>query len=109
MSASAIRTGQAGTTRRPTIGIVAVVIATQCVTTLLRLPDLVVRLLHGTEALGFLLLFGVTTGAGLVAVALGLVAMISGRGRWWGLAAVLIAVFGNISVLELTRSLVGAR
>jgi hypothetical protein len=91
------------------LGIVAAVIAAQCVSTLMWFPERIVLLLHGTEALDFLVEFAATTGGGLVAVVLGLVAAISGRGRWWGLAAVLIATLGNISVLELTRSLLGAR
>jgi energy-converting hydrogenase Eha subunit H len=110
MTAGAVGTVQTGPARRPTLGIVAVVIATQCVTTLLQLPSLLlVSVLHASEAVLFTVLYFLTIGAGFVALVLGLLAMIRGRGPWWGAAAVLIAVLGNVSVLELMRSLLGAR
>ena len=109
MSAGAVGVARGRRMRAPTLGIVAVVIATQCVTTLARFPELLLISLHASETVDLAVLLLLTTGVGLVAVVVGLVAAISGRGRWWGVAAILIAILGNVSFLELTRSLVGAR
>jgi hypothetical protein len=91
------------------LGLVAVVVAAESVSALLGqnpVTDLLVDVMGRTEAAQFVLYFVLLTGVALVAVVLGVIAAITGRGRWWGVAAIALAVVGNIQFLELMRVLV---
>jgi hypothetical protein len=88
---------------------VAVVLAVESVSTLLSpnpLTSLLIALVGTSEAAQLIVTLGLLTLVGLAAVVLGLVAAVTGRGRWWGVTAIALAVVGNIPFLELVRSLV---
>jgi hypothetical protein len=96
--------------RSPALGIVAVVLAVQSVSTLLSpnpVTNLLITLGGRSEAVQMIAVLGLVTLVGLAAVVVGLFAAVTGRGRWWGVTAIALAVVGNIQFLELVRSLVG--
>ncbi|MDQ1531434.1 MAG: hypothetical protein QOE37_1539 [Microbacteriaceae bacterium] len=63
--------------------------------------------LRADKVTGLAVLFGGQTGLMLIALVLGVIAVVTERGRAFGIAAIVVAVLGNGLVLALVASLLG--
>jgi hypothetical protein len=92
-------TGSRGTSRSSALGVVALVLAAAGVAALpTLLALLLVHLPLPATSAGAIVLFAEVYGVGaflMLAAVLGLLAVVLARGRWWGLAAILVAVVGS--------------